>query len=126
MRASSSRGAERLGKVVIGAELQADHPVDLVSLGGQHDHRDVGAGTQLLADRDPVESGKHQVQQHDVVFPGQRPLKTVSAVWHDLDLGVLVAKILRRDLGQALIVLDQQDSHDRSVPPTGAESVKRR
>ena len=37
---------ERLGKVVVGAELEPDHPVDGVALAGQHDDRDVA----LLAD----------------------------------------------------------------------------
>ena len=32
-------GRERLGDVVVGAELEAEHPVDLVVAGGQHDDR---------------------------------------------------------------------------------------
>ena len=47
--------AERLGDVVIGAELEPDHPVDLVaSLIGDDDHRDIGARPDLAQQVEPV------------------------------------------------------------------------
>ena len=37
-------GRERLDHVVVGAELEADDPIDLLAARGEHDDRDVGLG----------------------------------------------------------------------------------
>src|SRR5688500_7065068 len=50
---------ERLGDVVVGADLEAEDLVDLVVLGREHDDRDLAAGPQPAADLDPVELWKH-------------------------------------------------------------------
>ena len=62
--------AERLDDVVVGAQLEADHAIDLLALCGQHhDRRLAGA---CLAAADPAadlgarDVGQHQVQQNDV------------------------------------------------------------
>ena len=57
---------ERLGDVVVGAEVEALGLVGGRALGGQQDHRDRAALAQLAHDLDAVEVGHHDVEQDDV------------------------------------------------------------
>jgi hypothetical protein len=65
-------GAERLGDVVVSADLQARDPVLLLPERGQHDDRHLGSDSsgqpELAAHRQPRATGQHQVQ-HDEVGP---------------------------------------------------------
>jgi hypothetical protein len=52
------RQRERLGQVVVGAELEAEHAVELGRLGGEHqDRRAPALRAQRLADLEAVEPG---------------------------------------------------------------------
>ena len=55
---------ERLGHVVVGAELEADDPVGLVAAGRQQDHRQVAARADPAHQLQPVGAGQHDVE-HD-------------------------------------------------------------
>ena len=57
---------ERLGDVVVGAELETDHLVELVVAGGQHDDRDGAPRAQLLAYLEPVQLRQHDVEHDEV------------------------------------------------------------
>ena len=57
---------ERLGDVVVGAELEAEDAVDLVAARGQHDDGDVGGGAQVRAMSSPDLPGKHDVEDDEV------------------------------------------------------------
>ena len=59
-------GVERLGDVVVGAEVEALGLVGGRALRGQQDDRDRPALAQLAHDLDAVEVGHHDVEQHDV------------------------------------------------------------
>ena len=63
---------ERLGDVVVGAQVQALGLVRGGALGGQQDDRYGPGGAQLAHDLDAVQVGHHDVQQHHVraVFLG--------------------------------------------------------
>ena len=58
--------AERLGEVVVGADLQADEPVDLLGAGGQHHDVGVGGLPDAAAHLDAVEVGQVEVEGHQV------------------------------------------------------------
>ena len=64
------RHLERLRHVVVGAELEADHDVEGVSAGRQHEDRHPAAVSDLPADLEPVELRKHHVEHHEVVGLG--------------------------------------------------------
>ena len=49
MRPSSSRGLNGLGRVIVGADFQADDAVDLLAQRGQHDDRHLRIGAQVAA-----------------------------------------------------------------------------
>lgn len=48
------------------ADLQTDHPVDVVALGRDHQDRCVTGRAQAATDRQPVLARHHDVQQHQV------------------------------------------------------------
>ena len=61
------REVERLGQVVVGAGIEAQHDVDLLGPGGEHDHGRLGVPfAQPAADLDAVHVGQAQVEQHEV------------------------------------------------------------
>jgi hypothetical protein len=65
-RASSSRGSNGLGDVVVGADLEADDAVDDVARRGDHDDADVVALAQEARQRQPVLAGHADVEQDEV------------------------------------------------------------
>jgi hypothetical protein len=55
MRRTSSRDENGFVTYVVGSQLEAEHPVDLLAPRGQHDDRDhprLGTGPHLLQDVD--------------------------------------------------------------------------
>ena len=61
-------GRERLGEVVVGAELEAEHAVDLAVAGGEEDHRDRRRLAEPAAHLEPVDVGQADVE-HDQSGP---------------------------------------------------------
>ncbi len=57
---------ERLHDVVVGAHLEADHPVGVLGHRGQHDHRHLGGRAQVAAERQPVLARHHDVEHHEI------------------------------------------------------------
>ena len=58
-------GRERLGDVIVGTELEAEDPIDLVVAGGEDDDRDLARGPHAAAHLEPVEfTGKSDVDDH--------------------------------------------------------------
>ena len=101
---------ERLGDVVVGAELEPDHLVDLAVLGGQHDDRDVGALPDRAAHLGARDPGQHQVEQHQVGAVAVEVVERVVAVGGHRDLVPLLAEHVRQGVAERLLVLDDQHS----------------
>ncbi len=57
---------ERLGDVVVGADLEADDLVHLGVLGGQEDDRNRAAGAHVAADVEAGLAGHHDVEDQEV------------------------------------------------------------
>ena len=100
--------AERLGDVIICAQLQAEHTVELLRPGREHDDRHCGAGTELPADIAPVHVGQTEIEQHHVVPVRGESTRTGGRV---LDGEALRDEALHDGFGNRSIVLDQQDLH---------------
>ena len=75
----------RLGHVVVRADLQPNHSVDLLPAGRHHDHRRVGDRADAAAHVDPGQSGQHHVEQHDLGFEGLEHGQGLLAVGGDVD-----------------------------------------
>ena len=101
---------ERLGDVVVGAELEAEDLVDLLGLGREHDDRDGAARPQAPADLEPVEPRHHHVEHDEVEGRLAEARQRLAAVdrLHDL-VAVLAQRIAEQRLDR-LLVVDQQDA----------------
>ncbi len=58
-------GRERLREVVVGAELEPEHTVDLAVAGGEEDHRHLRRASDAPADLEPVDVGETDVEHHE-------------------------------------------------------------
>ena len=61
---------ERLHDVVVGAELEQEHAIELVAARGEHDDRRVGGSAQCAADVGAVDVGEPEVEQDEVGVVG--------------------------------------------------------
>jgi len=57
---------ERLGQIVVGADLQPPDPVGGMALGGQHQDGDVGGGPDRLGEIEAVLAGHHHVEDQAI------------------------------------------------------------
>ena len=102
---------ERLGDVVVGAELEPEDLVDLLALGAEHDDRDpLALRAQAPADLEAVHLRQHHVEHDEVerlLGEAGEGLAAVGRV-HDL-----VAVALQREGEQRLdrlLVVDEEDA----------------
>ena len=72
--------AERLGHVVVRAELQAHDLVHLAVAGREHDDRDLRLRAEDPADLDAGQLRQHEVEQHQVRLVGAEPDQRLAAV----------------------------------------------
>ena len=105
---------ERLGDVVVGAELEAvDHVVRLVARREHEDRREVAVLAQPLADLEAVDLGQPDVEQDEVVAPRLGGGQPGAAVAGDVDVVLLAVQVDAEALGEGFLVLDEQDARDR-------------
>jgi hypothetical protein len=81
--------AERLGQVVVGAALEADHRIGFAVAGGEHENgrRHVRAGgPQGATDRDAVEAGQHHIEHQQVESCSSRQIERGTPVGFLLDV----------------------------------------
>jgi hypothetical protein len=119
--------AERLGDVILGAELEPHHLVHLGATGAEHDDRHGGLlGAQVPHHLETVHPGQHHVQNHEVYAASGGALQPLVAVDRHLHLVAFGFEIHTQTEGNALIVLDDQDplfaaclGHEPFLAPTG-------
>ena len=101
--------AERLGHVVVGAELEPDDLVELGVLGRQHDDRHAGLGPDDPADLDPRQLGEHQVEQDEVRALGPEPDQRLAAVGGGDDPESVGLERVDQRLAKGRLVVDDED-----------------
>ena len=111
---------ERLGHVVVRAQLQADDRVHVLGAGGQHQDRHVAAAAQLAADLEAVHLGQHQVQ-HDQVRVAALVLdQGLLAVGRGHDGEALLLEVQPDQLDDVALVVDDEDGlHERQHTSAG-------
>ena len=101
-------GAEGLGDVVVGAQLQSHQLVDLLGTSGQHDDRDVRVPPQAPADLQTVQLRQHEVE-HDQVRPRfQEARERLPPVVGAHDPVAVVFEVVAHDLHQLRLVVDHE------------------
>src|SRR6476661_2768966 len=106
---------ERLGDVVVGAHLQAEHLVDLIVLRREHDDRHLAPAPHPAADLDAVELRQHDVQNDQVESLLGETVQRLAAVVRGNDLVALLSQGVGQKRLHGLLVVDEQDACRRSV-----------
>jgi hypothetical protein len=108
-------GRERLGEVVVGAQLQAEHPVDLAVPRRQHENRDVAAGgPQPAAHLQSVDAaGQADVEDHHAgpLVPHRLDTPLAGRRLHHPE--PVLAQVQLDQIGDVLVILDHHDSRRR-------------
>ena len=104
--------AERFGDEIVGAQLEAEHAIDLFAACGQHQHRHLAGARrrlQLLADFRSGHVGQHQVEQDQLrhALLDVRPCLLAVVRRGHLESGLLEAVLEHPD--DVALVLDDED-----------------
>ena len=120
---------ERLRDVVVGAELEPDHLVELVVAGSEHDDRHGALGPQALADLEPIEAREHDVEHDEIDRLGVELLERLLAVAGLDDLVAVAFEREREHRTHRVLVVDEQDRGrrvgHRLETPAGARETDR-
>ena len=101
--------SERLGNIVIGADLQADDPIHLLAARAHDDDRHLALGAQCAAQVQPVGARKHDVEQHEIDgIPVERS-PHLAAVTHAHHAVAVLAQCAQHQGSHALIIFHDQD-----------------
>jgi hypothetical protein len=109
---------ERLDQVVVGALVQAGHPVDGAVPGGEHQHpRGLRAAVAAQAPHhvEAVDPRQVQVQADQVVGVDGGLVERRVAVVGDVDGVALAAQAASDRVGQVGLVLDNKHTHGKIV-----------
>jgi hypothetical protein len=106
--------AERLGEVVVGAEFEADHLVDLVVARGQDEDRHLGARrAEPAEDLEAVHARQADVEHDEVGRLVDREVEALLAGPRDRDLVALLLQGVLDAARDRVLVLDDQDGGRR-------------
>ncbi len=106
--------AERLDDVVVGAAVEAAHPVGLLGARGQHDDRHRpgrGCAADLPAHLDPRDQRQHPVEQHRIGLALGDAQQRLLAVGRLADRKPLAFEVVAQQRDERRFVLD--DEHQR-------------
>ena len=98
----------RFGDIVVGAEFEADHLVDLRIAGGHHNHRNPGPRAQGPADLGTRHPRQHHVEQYDIGIDPLECGERLRAVVDHAGLETFLAQQECQRIGQGFLVLDDQ------------------
>ena len=105
---------ERLGDVVVGAQLEAEHLVGFGRAGGQHDDRRRDrARPQVAAHVEAVLLRQHHVEDHQVGRERAGLLQPLVAVGGGFDLVALELEVVAQPEPHLRLVFNHQDSFHR-------------
>src|ERR671912_522384 len=100
---------ERLRDVVVGAELEPEHLVQLVVAGRQHDDRHRALGAEPFANLQPVQSRQHQIQHDEVDVLLCEARECLLAVPCVDDCEAIALERIREQLLDGVLVVDEED-----------------
>src|SRR4051812_23615763 len=104
---------EWLDQVVVGAAVEAGHPVLGLSPCRQHQDRHVAVAAQAPADLDSIEPGQAEIEHDEIGNEAGGDVESLGPVGGGADFVALVAERAAQDIGDVDVVLDDQDSPAR-------------
>ena len=116
--------AERLGHVVVAADLEPEHAVDLLVAGGQEQDRHVGGLADLPADFEPVHLGHADIED-DQVGPVGGKARRAPALPSRASVTVMPALLSADadDFADMRVIVDGQGCGGSHVSPVRAASA---
>ena len=108
---------ERLDQVVVGAAVEPADPVLGLGSRRQHQDRHVAVGAQPPADLDPVHARQPEVEHDQVRNEARGGVERLDPVAGSPHLVALVAQRAPQDVGDLLVVLDDQHPPADQVAP---------
>tara|TARA_B100000959_G_C14967091_1_gene618202 strand:+ start:1879 stop:2523 length:645 start_codon:yes stop_codon:yes gene_type:complete len=100
-------GAEGLGDVVVGTQLEADHPVDLVIACGQHDHGNIRFSPNPATALESVNLTREADVQNDKVGGALTDhLKGLFTGGRQVHAVVIAAQVHIDEIGDVRVILD--------------------
>ncbi len=101
--------AHRLGQVVVGAELEPDHPVDLFAHGAHDDDGRPRRGGDAAADRQAVFAREHDVQHDQIDRRGRKHAVQFLGVGGRVGLEPVARQVFSYLVSEPGVVLHDQD-----------------
>jgi hypothetical protein len=99
---------ERLGEIIVGAQLQPDDLVGIVAPRGHHDERRAPALADAPGESEAVHPGQHEIHQQDVEPARRQLLQGLPAVHRKGRGHAVLPEELLEQPGELAIVLDEQ------------------
>ncbi len=107
---------EGLGQEIVGAAVQAAHPLHERVARGEDEHRQALIGlAQVGQDVVPAQARQAQVEDERVVPGGLQAAPHQAAIVHPVDLPVVLAQGLDQPGAQIGLVFGEQDAHGASL-----------
>ena len=110
---------ERLGDVVVGAELEAEDLVGLLGLRGEHDDRHRAARADRAAHVEAVHPRQHHVEHDEVEVVLAQPVERLAPVERGDDVVALLAQRVGQKLLDGQLVVHEQDAWGSGAQPQG-------
>ena len=102
-------GLKGLDHVVVGPQVQAQHPVEHLAFGGKHNNRALGAFADFPHHLPAVQPGEHNIQQHQVGLEGFKGFQGGLAVRGQSHLEVLFFHIEPQELANVGVIVHDED-----------------
>jgi hypothetical protein len=104
---------ERLGQVIVGTHLQADNPIDFITPGGQHDHRNGGEVAELAQQIKTVQPRQHNIKDEKGVVTGKSGIQPIQGIMDGKNGESLLLQVLGEQVTQFGVVVNDQDIHTK-------------
>ncbi|OIQ63275.1 hypothetical protein GALL_551850 [mine drainage metagenome] len=102
--------AERLGQIVVGADFEADHPVDFLATRRQHQDGHIALPAQFTRESQSILPRQHQVEDHRLRLDLAEAFAHGIAVRSKVDTEAVAAQIVAQQRAQIGVVVDDQDA----------------
>jgi hypothetical protein len=101
--------AERLRDVIVGADFEADDPVDLLAEGGEHDDRNVRARAQRSANLEAALMGEHEIEHDEVEPPALERAPRFLPIGNSRGAESVFFQVVAQQAADFTIVVDDED-----------------
>jgi hypothetical protein len=114
-------GIERLGKVVVGAQFEADDAVGVLAAGGEHEDGEFALLAEAAQDFEAIHAGEHNVKDNQAKVAAESRFETAATVGFALH-GVAVAlQQLLQQRAKFGVIIDDEYPHGSNVTCWGEE-----